>query len=144
MKIRPLIIGPAEDAKIAEILAYAKTRVVPCNRLMRLSEEQNQDNAIGNDLNLIIEFPIGYRVVYSQEEQPMHGICHHISISVDETPSPEPPNQVLPSEEAVNLIMQSFGIKRTVRNALFIYIEPLDYGGLGAINVIEPLERKIT
>lgn len=142
MKVRPLIIGPQEDARISAILEYAKTRVLPCNKLVRMSAEKNQEHAIGNDPNLRMEFQFGYRVVYNQEEQPMHGICHHISISVDETPSPEPPDKVLPSEEAVTMIMQAFGIKRTVRDALFIYIEPLDYGGGGAINVIEPLERK--
>jgi hypothetical protein len=142
MKTRPLIIGPEEDAKISKIVDYAKQHVVACNRLVQLSAEADPDKAIGGDPNLRMELPIGYRVVYNQEEQPMHGVCHHISISVNEEPTPTPPDKVLPNEIAVNMIMQAFGIKTTVRDALFIYIEPLDYGGGGAINIIEPLERK--
>lgn len=142
MKIRPLIISPVEDARIAQIKAYAKDHVLPCNRLVKLSQERDPDKAIGLDTNLRMQFPMGYRVVYNQEEQPVHGICHHISVSVDENPTPVPPAKVLPSEEAVNMIMNAFGIKTTVRNAMFIYIEQLDDGGGGAINIIEPLERK--
>lgn len=142
MKQRPLIIGPEQNARIKEIVDYAKARVVPCNKLLALEKNRDPSKAIGLDPNLRMEFPFGYRVVYNQEEQPVHGICHHISISVDETPSPTPPDKVLPSEAAVDMLMEAFGMKTTVRQALFIYIEPVDFGGLGAINIIEPLERR--
>jgi hypothetical protein len=136
------VIAPEHDARIKVMLEYARANVLPADKLARMAKEQNPDQAVGKNEMTRIEFPIGYRVVYNQEEQPVHGVCHHISISVDETPTPKPPDKVLPNEIAVNMIMQAFGIKTTVRDALFIYVEDLDYGGGGAINVIEPVERK--
>ncbi len=96
--MRPLIIGEEQRAAIARCIEHAKKNVVPCNKLLRLAKEKNIDEAIGLDPITRVELPVGYRVVYSQEEQPVQGICHHISVSVDTRGH-------LPGEEAVNMIL---------------------------------------
>jgi hypothetical protein len=132
--MRPLIIGPEEDVAIKRCVEYAKANILPCNKLLRLSAEKNPEQAVGLNPMTRVEIPFGYRVVYSQEEQPVHGICHHISVSVDT-------EDRLPNENAVNMIMNSFGMKTTVREAMFVYTESLD-GNHSAINIIQPLERR--
>lgn len=129
-------------AEVERIKAYAREHVLPANRLDKLSQLKDPNMAIGLDPNTRIMFPFGYRVVYSLEEQPVQGICHHLSISVEEEVTPTPPHKVLPSEPAVNMILETFGINKPVEKCLFIWIEDIEDGGGGAINIIDKAEEE--
>lgn len=142
MKIRPLVINDAVRSQAATILAHAKTNVMGSQKVMAAMRDKQL--AAGNNPSARMIIPFGYRVVYSLEEQPVQGLCHHISISVEEVITPKPPAaKILPSEEAVNAILDLFGIKKPVQKCLFIWIEDIDDGGGGAINIIDKVEEEL-
>jgi hypothetical protein len=72
-----------------------------------------------------IIIPMGYRVAYSVEEQPI-GMCGHLSISVDKKGK-------LPSIDAISAIAQEFGM--FADNAWLEEFEP----GHKAVNIVSLL-----
>jgi hypothetical protein len=72
--------------------------------------------------------PDGYRVVFSIEEQPI-GWCRHLSVSVDKKGK-------YPTPQAVELIMQEFGMGNDIDNSLKVWMEKEGE----AINVVTKME----
>lgn len=111
MTNRPLIINDEVRAKIAEAikraeanplpLAYIKSAAVPAYTVdLKLSERKPGFERPESE-NVLI--PVGFRVAFSIEEQPV-GMCGHLSISVDN------PRKV-PHPEAVKMIANEYGLK---------------------------------
>lgn len=98
MKLRPLIIDDNARKIIQQMINHAKANPYSLKHVKRLVEgsESPPGDLDGFSCNL----PVGYRVVYSIEVQPI-GICHHISISVP---------MRMPNPEAVELILHEFGM----------------------------------
>lgn len=139
MKVRPLVIDDNIHAQVAEVIAYAKENIMESRRLMAATADPKL--AVGLNPLTRVEIPFGYRVVYSLERQPIQGLCHHISISVEEEITPKPPEKILPSEAAVEMILSLFGMS-PLNKSLFIWIEPIQDGGGGAINIIEKVKEE--
>lgn len=140
MRVRPLVVDDSVRAQVAEVIAYAKEHVMDSQRLMNLSAIKDPRLAVGNNPLTRVQFQFGYRVIYNRERQPVHGLCHHISISVDEEVTPKPPEKILPSEAAVEMILSVFGMS-PLNKSLYIWIEPIQDGGGGAINIIEKVKE---
>lgn len=71
-----LILDEEVQASISKLKNYSEQNVISYEELV------NPMTVIGENPNYLVELPMGFRVVYSVEEQPM-GLCRHLSISVD-------------------------------------------------------------
>lgn len=136
MNIRPMILDDAVNARIAEIKAYAREHIVQLRDVVRMMGDKEM--AVGNDPGFRLIIPIGYRTVFSYEWQSI-GLCAHLSMSVD---MPErPAKKVLPNEIAVEFVMDAFGMGKP-SDAICIWVEDIDDGGLGAINVLSKVKEE--
>lgn len=126
LKIRPLIITSKERAEAAVVVQYAENHVLEMDDLLDI--KNNLFAPPGNYPEHVCFLPVGYRVVFSIERQ-NHGLCRHISISVDTV-------EALPSVASVELILPLFGINA----ALVDCILTIGTHGYGKhyIDVIEP------
>ena len=136
MSIRPMIIDKATDERIAQVKAYAQKHVVQLSDVVRMAG--NRDLAVGNNPEFRLIIPIGYRAIFSYEQQPT-GLCAHLSMSVDMDERPD--HRVLPNTVAVQHIMFEFKMG-LLSDAIHIWIEDIDDGGLGAINVLSKAEQQ--
>jgi hypothetical protein len=100
MKLRPLIIGPAQKADIARLRAHAEAHPVSAIDLVR--DMNKPGKAIGDDPAFVCVVSIGYRCVFSLEHQPVAGLCRHLSMSVLG-------DGAAPNEEAVKVLAGEFG-----------------------------------
>lgn len=101
MKVRPLIIGDEAKAKIAKVRAYAEQNVISLNEVIRLLGQT--ERAVGDDERRVCHLEVGFRVVFSLEEQPS-GLCRHLSVSVT--------GDKYPNEHAVELLAREFGFEQ--------------------------------
>jgi hypothetical protein len=125
MKI--LAITPEVQAAIQALIEHARANPVNCRRIVRTLSDEFL--AVGNDPAFVIEIPVGFRVVFSFEEQPKAGLCRHISISQRKGKLPPP--------EAVKTICLEFGFEEKPAK---MWKEPID-AHHSAINVIQPLHQ---
>ena len=102
------IIGPPEQAAIADALARARERYIPLDTMLRIGEQTRQDGAVlriedrtpeaatyaetARATNVVL--PMGYRLAITAEEQP-DGMCAHLSLSHDTVPGSVPRPQAL-------------------------------------------------
>jgi hypothetical protein len=142
MTNRPLIIGQAQQEDISKVVSYAEQHsysyeqimVMSGGRMASANELQQKSDpdlpAIGDDPGHCCVFPVGFRCVFSIEQQPAPlNWCRHISISVS--------GKGMPNPVAVDVILQEFGFRHAVAaGGNIVYIE-----NDRAINVIEPLEE---
>jgi len=105
MKLRPLVITEAERASIRRVVEHAERNVVSRKRLEDMIA--GRASAPGDTSEFTCVIPVGYRCVYSIEEQPM-GVCRHLSISVLG-------EGVAPSEAAVDMLAAEFGFRGGVK-----------------------------
>ena len=132
--MRLLIITPEVDKRIAEIIAYSKAH--PFTEEM-MKEMIAAEYPAGDNEAHVIEIPMGYRVVYTIEQQPEPvGLVVHMSFSVDG------PEGAMPNEIAVREIARSFGVtneQQTIGLAN-MWLEKIDYGGGHSINFLWKVE----
>ena len=128
MKLRPLIID--EDAKtdIARVIAYAAEHPLDTKTMHRAIV--HPEMAIGNNQKHGCIVKIGYRCVYSIEDQPM-GKCRHLSVSVLGSGT-------APNEAAVEMLMKEFGFTCSLTNCDSMWIEEIEDGKI-AINIMQKL-----
>ena len=79
MKLRPLVVADAERAMIRRVIDHAARNVISRDRLQRTIA--GEEKPVGDNPDFACVIPVGYRCVYSLEEQPL-GVCRHLSISV--------------------------------------------------------------
>ena len=99
--MRPLVIAPDTLGQIKRVVAFATENPLGLARLKRVA--QGLERPIGSDPRFALMVPVGFRCVFSFEEQPGFGLARHLSVSVD-----GPPGR-LPSPEAVAMLMEAFG-----------------------------------
>lgn len=135
MKIRPLIIGEAQKADIARVVAYAQARPLSLEELKQTVAGKRKPP--GDEPGFTCVLPVGYRCVYSEEMQPGHGLSRHLSISV--LGDGEAPN-----EAAVGMIAREFGFRgkldRMGQDEIgAIWTEPIEEGKV-AVNIVQRKE----
>lgn len=98
--MRPMLIGPHVRERIAEVIAYAEAHRFSLHDLHRIMVHPEQ--AAGTNPAFVVEVPMGFKVVFTIEEQPM-GLSRHLSVSVD--------GENWPNEIAVQELGREFGFK---------------------------------
>lgn len=102
MGMRPLMIGPKQKAGIMRVIKFAESNRIPIDALKKVVADPKAP-AVGDQKERVILLPIGFRVVFSIEEQPAPlGWSRHVSISVSRRGR-------FPHEAAVALILHEFG-----------------------------------
>lgn len=131
-KTRLLIIDDSTRADIKRVMTYAHNN--PMTMDMMLDVFNNPSLAPGNDVNHTVIISDGFKVVYTVDEQVL-GKMKHLSISIGGRPD------ILPSIEAVNIIMKEFDFKNIIGDlGIYLHLEKIGEDRK-AINVMELLEE---
>ncbi len=128
MKVRPLVISEAERARVREVREYAEHHRYPAAEVLYLMS--HPERAPGLNPERAMVFPLGYRCVFTIEEQPC-GWCRHLSVNVME-------KKLLPSREAVAELCRQFGFVKPL-DELIVHIMEETYD---SVNVLELLETQ--
>jgi hypothetical protein len=99
--MRPMVIDDNVKRKIERLAAYAEAHILSMDELLDIVNKQAPPP--GDNKNFVVEIPVGYRVVYTIEDQPA-GKVRHLSVSVDKVGK-------VPSITAVQEIMRMIGFK---------------------------------
>lgn len=136
-----VVIGPKEEAAIAELKAYARANCTPWSELHKSVIKTAGDISLADRESVPMPPRPEHRhimlgtaeVAASYEEQPV-GICLHLSIAV-----PHSPPGKLPHPAVVEMIAKAFGfIKLPIQQGL-IWIEEYE-PGRSAVNIVEVVE----
>lgn len=128
--MRALVIDENVREQIQQVKDYAEANPFSMDDLL---DTKNGELAAAGDLDgkHVLEIPVGYRVVFSMEQQPA-GLCRHMSVSVDF------PGK-LPSVPSVIMLMKEFGFDHPLDDDFphhgKVWMEEGGYGT--AINVLE-------
>jgi hypothetical protein len=120
---------------IKKLIEYAEANVYSLAVMKELHKKSMDDESvesIGDDLNHCLFLPLGYKIVYSMEEQPF-GLCRHISISQ---------GGLIPQTQDIFEIMNHFGFKsNAIGGSSHTYSETYHKDGTQhyAINIIEKI-----
>lgn len=98
--MRPLIIDDNIRGKLRGLVEYAEGQVLDMDDL--LDTYNGERFPVGDDENYVVHIPVGYRVVYSVELQPV-GRIGHLSVSIDNVGK-------LASVESVKMIINEMGL----------------------------------
>lgn len=129
MKVRPLILAGAQHADIKRVMDYADVHRLSVKDMFDLMGGRRKPP--GDDPGFVCVIPVGYRCVYTVEQQAEHGMCRHLSVSVLGSGT-------APSPESVLMLMLAFGFKGGFEDLLHMGKEDIGHGKL-AINVIQKL-----
>lgn len=133
-----LIIGPDEERCIAALIDLARANPLTREYLTRMSRgfdpaDPSTRGAAGEmvPLHFTIDLPIGVRVTYTEEDQPV-GRCRHLSVSVERAGA-------LPAPVLIDELLVQFGFAGRVRMpGADLMIWPEHYAsGRVAVNVLE-------
>jgi hypothetical protein len=132
----PLIIGPAEQAKLDELTARAAASPIDYATMQAIAQAdkdpKNAPRLRAQNRALSVEIPTAFTVTLTHEEHKPGVMCRHLSVGVRTTPGRGP------SPAAVMMIMQALGFVNRL-GRLPVYLETLD-DGTAAINLVEPLD----
>ena len=130
-----LLIGPEERAAVKELRVFAHASPLSTEMLERFAKGYvpGQLSTVDTDWRLMsgqyaMELPVGWRVTYTHELQPV-GRCHHISIACSRC---APDNR--PGIEAVVEILALFGMP-PITESISVYKE-LTSGAPAAASII--------
>jgi hypothetical protein len=127
--MRPLVINEAVKADVNRVKEYAHANPVRIASVVRTAGGSRPP--VGDNKEHACVLPMGYRCVFSIEEQPM-GFCRHLSVSV-------PEKGKAPNENAVLELMKLFGFKATAYGpGVMVWLEDIS-NDFKAVNVLEPL-----
>jgi hypothetical protein len=119
-------------AEIARVVAFADARRIYAADLFRMCARQIPPP--GHDENYTCIIPVGYRCVFTIEEQPRLGWCRHLSISVQ----PWEPN-VYPNVFATEILLPEFGFQRGLGDIHCFQEVPGDV--VPNVNFLQPLNH---
>lgn len=126
--MRPLVINEQVVESIKSLVKYAEGHIFSMDDLLDIYNKQLAP--AGDDEAFVRIIPVGYRVVFSIEEQV--GVkVRHLSISIDQ-------DDKLPGPHAVTEIMNLIGFKNAMKDCL-VKTEPISQNR-AAINIIEIIE----
>jgi hypothetical protein len=115
MKIRPLIVTDTERALIRGMIAHAERNVISIERFQRMII--GEEKPVGDDPDFVCVIPLGYRCVFTLDEQPC-GLCRHLSVSVlGQGAAPNP--------AAVEMLAAEFGFRGGVKDMFAVWTEPV-------------------
>lgn len=118
-----LVLGPEEKESLKTLREYAETHPMTMDDLLDII---NGDRGSAGDFpEFTRNIPVGYRVVFSVEQQ-VSGDIRHLSISYDKD---------IPPLEAVELIMGEMGFE-DLPDFTRVHIEDIGDGQV-AINVLQ-------
>lgn len=127
--MRPLITGPEIVEAIQKVVDYAEAHRVSAMDLSRIAAGTLEPP--GDNPEHRVWVPVGFRCVFTIEQQPKLGWCRHISVSVKAEGR-------APNEVAMETLMKLFGFTGAVRDAAKngrVWVEQ----HATAINVVEPM-----
>lgn len=127
MNLRPLFIGDTERAAIKKLVAFAEQNVISSAQLLRITS--GSEKPVGDNPQHVCVIPVGYRCVFSIDDQPTLGPCRHLSVSVlgDGT---------APNEVAVETLAKEFGFRGTYEDMDAIHVEPIAHNKV-AVNFLQ-------
>lgn len=129
MNTRALLIGPEERAKLNALAMLARSRPVNVITLKeRLKNGQEKVRHMTQMTEQSIELPVGYSVTYSVETGHPIGLCHHMSISVDDP-------EKMPNPHAIWMVAQELGFWGQIQDVDGLWREQLTQGM--AINLVQ-------
>ena len=129
--MRPLVIGKDEREAIAKVVAHAKANVI--TRRDVLAAMEGVGEAPGDREGFSCEIPMGFRAVFSVEDQPS-GMVRHLSVSVDQ-------KDKCPNPHAVQLLAVEFGFDGEIMDgSAMVWTEEIGPGRT-AINVAQRIEE---
>lgn len=129
-----LILSEASRDALASLRAFAEHNRIDTSTLKKMADHTLPP--VGDESKYVRDIPLTFKVVFSIEQQPIHGWCRHLSVSysspTDPFPFPRPADI-----EVVSAIMQELGFDSQLMSATDPNpIMALWYDG-PAINVIE-------
>jgi len=127
-----VVFGPEQRAAINKAMAYARANVVTTDQL-RATMAGDRPPA-GDYLEHIVVLPVGFRCVFSYEEQPF-GLCRRLSVSVHDKSDPD--HARVPAPHVMNLIGKEFGFTDGRLDGFWIEAEA------GAANIIQRVETDV-
>ncbi len=134
--MNPVMIDDTVREGIKQLRDLAFANPVALETLKAAAERMNINDHTTRDSEFdalqdrfAILVPMGYKVVFTVEHQPM-GMCRHLSMS-----SPTPGRAPIPA--AVQMVMDEFGFEHPLQEC---HVYPEKFGdNWVAINVIEPI-----
>lgn len=138
----PLVIDDTVKATIAKLVKFADERRMSFKEVYRRTQRNDPP---GNDPNYCCFIPMGFKVVFTIEEQPA-GWARHFSISSQN-------HQRTPNPEGVNMLLPLFGFRDILNlndpknspKTQMVWLEDIHVNGElvpgKAINVLEFLEE---
>ena len=123
--MRPLVFDNEVLNNIKTLKSYAEKNKISLDDILDTINKQMKP--VGDYKEYTITIPIGYRIVYSIEEQVI-GDVKHLSVSVDE-------DGVLPNPNAVEMIMKEFEFKESLDNCRVILEQITE--NRKAVNILE-------
>jgi len=126
-RLFPLIITDEIRQSILAIKQYAEKNVYTAEDMLKIKKGTLQP--AGDDQDFVVMMGV-YRVVYTLEEQPAYGLCHHISVSLVNGEKDRGPAPV-----AVEVILKAFGI-RPLKDSATFWPEPRGDNGTTIVNVV--------
>jgi hypothetical protein len=100
--MRPLVIDETVKHEIARVKKFAEEHRQSTDDLK--ANVNGTAKPVGDDPGHALMIPVGFRVVYSIEQQPEVGWVHHFSVS-----APDPGRAI--SINGMRLILDEFGLK---------------------------------
>lgn len=128
---RPLVLDDSSKALVADVVQFAEAHRMSIDTLKAVVAGDIEPP--GSNSNFSCTVPIGYRCVYTIEQQPKLGWCRHLSVSVLNGPAP--------NEHAVNMLLKEFGFTCAVKPHEFVKLEPEFKGGWPDHLYTEPLAK---
>jgi hypothetical protein len=131
---RPLWIGPAQQAAIADLVAKAGRERVPLEDVKRRVQQLQRGIPLPQRYNkpFTIDIPFGFTATYTIEEQPQ-GWTRRLSVAADRSGR-------APHPAAVDMLMREFGFRAAgVRQIEIMWMEPLG-NDRQAVNLVEYIE----
>lgn len=125
--LRVLEINEYTKKEIAKVIKYSKNNIYD-ESMLKLIHTGDLFPA-GDNPNHLVHIHDGYRVIYSLEKQPV-GLCHHISISIED-------QDKYPHPEAVKMILKEFNMSDNLEINLKIWKEK----GWNAINILQKVKN---
>jgi len=126
--LRLLLIDQEVQAQIKKVIEYADSHRVTMDDILDVMN--GTGTKAGDNKENVLEIQMGYRVVFSIEEQPI-GPVRHLSISVDGDVKD------MPSVQSVKLIMSEFGFENALENCHVFLEDCKGLGGRKAVNIVE-------
>lgn len=116
-----LVINNVAKSDIAKLIEFAESNELSFDDLLDIYNNPDKSPGYNPEFNCLLN--VGYRVVFTIEQQPKFK-AKHISISL---------NEDMPPIDSVKLILQEFGFKNKLEDC-HIYMEE------NAINVLEKID----